>query len=67
MPHDRVCLSPASKKCDMKSQILLLLIFFSASNLIAQDKPDLQKLKPKRFIDKVEIIGGPSSHTGVPT
>jgi hypothetical protein len=44
----------------MKSQIFTVLIILFSSILNAQDKHDLQKLVPKRFIDKVEVVVGPS-------
>ena len=44
----------------MRRQALILIITLSSFNLIAQDRPDLQAPKSKRFIDKVELFGGAS-------
>jgi hypothetical protein len=39
---------------------LLFIIFLASSKLIAQDKSDVAKLIPKKFIYKVELLAGPN-------
>src|SRR5579859_1141879 len=45
-------------KLIMRKISLTLLLLLTISKIYAQEKSDLQRLMPKRFVDKVEIVTG---------